>query len=449
MNVQAGSVQVTATPHRSALLQDRADQKLFVAIRCTAPYAVIQEQVTTTVVVVDISGSMNGNGGGGKSKMQLVREALHAVADGPSLTPEDRLGIVTFDIDGKVVREVHPIGDRAQLHSDIERVDLGEGTTYLLDALITARRMLANSTGTRQLVLLTDGEVFDANDCLEQVTWFSQQAIPITAVGVGSEWNQSFLTEVADRTHGQLHHMIADDDLPAPTSIRLSDLAGALSKEWNRSRRRTSTDVRLELKIPMGANIISVHKVFPNVSELPRETTISCGNLASGESMVALVDMTCPARSSGEYRMLQVIASAGLPDGSRQPFDPVDVVVNSTDDTNIVFAIDPEVQNWMQQRNIAGLLTRASDATVSVEDRRSALVQAQGMANRVANVDLGKTIRVALGDLDRSKTVRVDVAKALHVAGKTHTLDFSRGALLTPEIEAAIQQLTDPKAGQL
>jgi Ca-activated chloride channel homolog len=386
---------------------------------------------------------MNGHGGGGRSKMQLVREALTSFVDSSTLEEHDRVAIVTFDIDGKVIRELEPVGNGHDIRNDISRIDIGEGTTYMLDALITARRMLSTVTGNRQLIVLTDGECFDDRECSTEFSWFVDQSIPIVSIGLGSDWNQRFMTEMSDRTHGPLYHMIDDDDLPAPTSIKLSELASALSKEWNRSRRRTNSDVQIDIKVPKDVKINHIHKVFPTVAELPIDDVVRCGNLASGESVVVLVDIDCPPREFGDFRMMRVRPSTATDTGERLLGDPTDVVVNITDDSSQVFTIDPEVQNWMQQRNIAGLLTRASDNSVSVDDRRSALIQAQGMASRVANVDLGKTIMVALGDLDTSKTVRVDVAKALHVAGKTHTLDFARSGLITPELEVLIRQVTD------
>jgi uncharacterized protein with von Willebrand factor type A (vWA) domain len=99
---------------------------------------------SSTVLLVDLSLSMPMRGNFLAAKK--VAMALHALIS--SQFPRDFLGIVGF---GEVAREIKP--------ADLPEVswDFAYGTN-MQHAILLARRMLAKETGTKQIIMITDGE---------------------------------------------------------------------------------------------------------------------------------------------------------------------------------------------------------------------------------------------------------------------------------------------------
>jgi uncharacterized protein with von Willebrand factor type A (vWA) domain len=99
---------------------------------------------TATVLMLDVSLSMEMRGRFLAAKK--VAMALHALIS--TQYPRDYLGMVSF---GRVAREVKP-----------ERLPEAtwdfEWGTNMQHAMMLARRMLANQTGRRQIIMITDGE---------------------------------------------------------------------------------------------------------------------------------------------------------------------------------------------------------------------------------------------------------------------------------------------------
>jgi Ca-activated chloride channel homolog len=444
--VASGGISLNIKTHRGALSPNTSNQKIFAAVRCTAPFSlgVGPSQATSTVLILDTSGSMNGPAGSGtQSKMDVLRASLLELVQSVALQSNDQIGIVTFDLDAHVMRHLAPVGTSDTLRSEVATLDTGEGSTYLASAIAAARTMLEGVAGIRRVLLITDGEVFDADACRIEFGWFGQNGVPITAIGVGSDWKEQFLSEITDRTGGKPYQVITDLVATTPISVPINQIGTTLAGEWRRARLEAAQDLRLHIKIPGIVAFNAAHTVFPVVSRIEIEDgEVRCNNLMSGESTVVLIELTCPSLGEGNVRVMQVSASSADGEGGRMMTEPQDVIVEVTADATKVYSIDQEVQNWLQQRNMAGLLQKAADDSAPPDERRAALVQAQGIATRVVNVDLGKTIQIALGDLDRSKTVRVDVAKALHIGGKTHTINFSDSGSLTPELEELIRNAT-------
>ena len=59
-----------------------------------------------------------------------------------------------------------------------------------------------------RLVLLTDGETDkDERECIALADQAGTVGVPISAFGVGNEWNDKLLTDIANRSHGEVEHL--------------------------------------------------------------------------------------------------------------------------------------------------------------------------------------------------------------------------------------------------
>ena len=104
------------------------------------------EQPFTVALVIDTSGST-------RFKMEEMQDAAIAFLD--QLRPNDRVVVVSFDDDVRVLSEA--TSDRQLLRAAIRRTHTGDGTR-LYDAVdLVIRQQLSRAQGRKAIVLFTDG----------------------------------------------------------------------------------------------------------------------------------------------------------------------------------------------------------------------------------------------------------------------------------------------------
>ncbi|GLZ77670.1 hypothetical protein Afil01_24770 [Actinorhabdospora filicis] len=151
--------------------------------------------------VVDTSGSMAEPG-----RLDLVKDALHYLVD--RLGPDDSVGLVSYSTRADVLREMTPVSSRGKLHDAIDELEI-DGSTNLEDGLVTgyevAREGFREGAANR-VILLSDGLAntgsTESADILEQTKEQAGKGIALLCVGVGSEYGDALMEQLADKGDG-------------------------------------------------------------------------------------------------------------------------------------------------------------------------------------------------------------------------------------------------------
>lgn len=150
-------------------------------------------------IVIDRSTSMRG------ARMDQVRSAVLAILK--DLKPTDSASIVAFDDHAEVIVSPDQAHDMSKARARLSLLQAGGGTeiaqglTLGLDEL---HRSFARD-GVNHLVLLTDGRTYgDEELCFELADQASASGISINGVGIGSEWSDRLLDDLAARTGGNV-----------------------------------------------------------------------------------------------------------------------------------------------------------------------------------------------------------------------------------------------------
>ncbi|NUW31360.1 VWA domain-containing protein [Nonomuraea sp. SMC257] len=161
------------------------------------------------VLLLDRSGSMSG------WKMVAARRAAARIVD--TLTSNDRFAVLTFDsvveqpFEGLVEASDR---DRYRAVEHLARVD-ARGGTELLEPLREAVRLLPPAEGReRVLVLVTDGQVGNEDQILEQAGG-ALSAMRVHAVGIDRAVNAGFLGRLAGLGAGRCELVESEDRLDA------------------------------------------------------------------------------------------------------------------------------------------------------------------------------------------------------------------------------------------
>jgi Ca-activated chloride channel family protein len=263
-------------------------------------------------LAIDRSSSMRGE------KLRAVKMALHALIK--TLQPGDVLSVVAFDNRAEVIvrAEAKQIPDvmiaAVEQLSERGGTEIGWGLAKGLEEL----ERFANQPMVSHLILLTDGQTYgDEQRCLELATKAHDQGISITALGIGTEWNEELLDLIAEVSEGSADYLAGAGDI----FTALTQRVGAL-------RNTLATNVKLSMQLEGGVRIRRVTRVIPDLSELMdaapadqrwmlvREANLDIGTIpTSGQdcALALLWEILLPPNARGHYVLGQLEATYDIP----------------------------------------------------------------------------------------------------------------------------------------
>ena len=165
----------------------------------------------TTMLVIDISGSMDKN-----DKISAAQNAAKAYVD--QMRPGDQAGLITYDTHVYNVQQI--TSDKAALTSAIDGLKTGSDTA-MYDALVEAEKALANISGRKAIIVLSDGLDNQSRSTADDViNGVSESGVTISSIGFGdvattgqTGLNEAALKSLADQTGGAYGFTTASDAL--------------------------------------------------------------------------------------------------------------------------------------------------------------------------------------------------------------------------------------------
>jgi Ca-activated chloride channel family protein len=177
--------------------------------------------------------------------------------------------------------------------------------------------------------------------------------VQITALGLGAEWNEKLLDDMAEASGG--------------TSDYIADPA-AIDQFFQRAVKEAqgtaAQDARLLLRLGRDVTPRAVHRATPTIANLgyqpigENEVAVKLGDLSYGSGGSVVIDLLLPARAAGSFRIAQAELHY-LPVGAQsEQVVKQDVLLQFTSDANAP-AHDPRVMNLVEKVTAFKLQTRA------------------------------------------------------------------------------------------
>ena len=363
-------------------------------------------------LVLDRSGSMAGQ------KIRDLRQAARLTLD--RLGPDDLVSLILFDDSVDVLAAARPAADRAALLAQIERIDERGGTQMSLGLQAGLAQLRAGLGPDRvsRLLLLTDGETWDDEArCRELAQQAAALGAPITALGLGDEWNQALLTDLADLSGGNWEFIDTPDRILA-----------AFQHVVVTMQRTLVTNATLILRLVRDVRPRGVWRVRPLIDRLSaravgeRDVQVALGDLQS-EGQSVLVELSLPPRAPGDYRLAQAEVNYDVPGGGTGLKATADIVVTFT--TEAATAVNGAVMNTVERVTAFKLMTRALDEreTADAGQRTQRLRAAATRLLDAGEVQLAQEAQAAAAQLDAGQALSPQATKRLVSA--TRRLDMS------------------------
>ena len=243
-------------PLRPAVAADGATTlDLLITLRSPEQPAALQKQRPglNLALVIDRSGSMAGR------KLSYARKAARFLAG--ELTDRDRLAIVVFDDQVKVLVPSQPVRDPLPFISAINTIEAG-GSTALFDGWLAGATQVANHldpSGLNRVLLLSDGQanegLTDAAAIAAKVEGLTQRGISTSAFGLGSGFDEDLMGAIAAAGDGTLAQIESPKQLADLYASELQGLASTLGRK-----------VSLGLRAKHGAELLDVLNDLPRTS---------------------------------------------------------------------------------------------------------------------------------------------------------------------------------------
>ncbi len=373
-------------------------------------------------VVLDRSGSMYD-----ERRLEFVIEAVKFLID--NLTPEDKVSIVAFADQAKLIASPETVRDKAAAKraiDDIDLLEIGGGTQMALGMRLAIDEVKKNLTADRlnRVLVLTDGQTYEETACIDLANQNREQ-MSFSAMGVGVEFNEKLLMRIAQDSHGK-YHFIGDP----------SEIPGLFDDELQGLRAITLRNGRIDLTLSQGVQIREAFRASPEIYALgtplvgeERNVSYEIGDLEAGVPGSVLLTLVLPPRRPGPVRIGQATFHYEVPGAGERSVN-TDVTVEYTLDRTLTSKVNGRVMNLVDQVSIAKLQARAEEELKAGNvDRATRLLSnaIQG-TQRLGNVKATQALAGLMDQVKKTQTLQTKAAKttllqAQAVVRKTQMLD--------------------------
>jgi len=226
-------------------------------------------------IVVDRSTSMRGQ------RLDQLRNATLKIMNG--LSASDSTSVVAFSDRAELVVSPDQARDHAVARARLSQLQAGGGTEIaqgLRMGLGEIDRHFSRE-GINHLILLTDGRTYgDENECVQMAEVAAEQGIIIHGVGIGSDWSDRLLDDLASRTGGGVAF------LDTPEAI-----VGVMEDIFEKLGRTVASRLRLEGPVAQQVDLRSTFRLLPEPMPMGDSLPMTLGNLPRDGIVRVLLEM--------------------------------------------------------------------------------------------------------------------------------------------------------------
>lgn len=237
-------------------------------------------------LVLDISGSMSGE------KIEQARSSVLSLVD--QMRDDDRIALVTYSDTARIVQPLARVADvRQRLHAIVPAIGI-EGGTNIPAGLAAGAGSLESvpPSFAQRIVLVSDGQDTSGQPLdrtAARVRERAEQGVTLSALGVGADYDERFMSRMADAGRGNYEFLRQG-----------SQLRAFLTRELNEATRTTVDNARVAIRLPAGWSLARGYGA--EVRSDGRELTVPVGSMYAGEARRLVLDLVVnPTLAQGSH----------------------------------------------------------------------------------------------------------------------------------------------------
>jgi len=340
-------------------------------------------------LVLDRSGSMDGE------KMANMKESVGYVVD--HLSDRDLVSITIFDDQVETLVSNQVAQNRDEIKANVESI-IARGGTQISDGLragLTEVRKGYAKERVNRILLLTDGRTWDDEDAsLKLADEAGKQGIAITSIGIGDDWNEKLLLQIAERSHGNSHW------IQNPISI-----LDAFRQEVDGMQTVAATNLKATIHMSPDVRPVKIYTTVPMIADVTHKAVrngivaAELGTLDGARGQTMLLEARVPSEKAGRFRLGEVEISYDIPtEGIRAHKIKADLFVMFTENGALATKVNAEVMNLVEKVSAFKLQTRALTE-----------VEAGNIAAATQKLHAAATVFLNLGEDDLAETAEKEI----------------------------------------
>lgn len=287
-SVYAGQVQLDVAMGQPVLAAGKKNTT-YVKVGLTGFTLPRQEErpPANVVLVLDKSGSMAGD------KIQHARQAAIAALD--RLDARDIVSVIAFDQNVEVVLPATKLTDKALVQKAIERIESG-GETALFGGVSKAAaeaRKFLDRQHVNRLILLSDGQAnvgpSSPRELGELGQSFRKEGLAVSTLGLGSDYNEDLMAELARRSDGNHYYIKSASELEKVFKHEFGDVVSVVAQE-----------VSVQIKCAEGIRPVRVLGKDAEISG--QNVTVQLNQIYSEQEKSIILEVEVPSSEAGQAR---------------------------------------------------------------------------------------------------------------------------------------------------
>lgn len=380
-------VEVTCTLNKPHLPVLKTQQLVYVYVEAKADEVIAEvRNPLNLAMVLDKSGSMEGD------KIANLRQAAKNLVD--LLAADDFVSITAFSDRVFKIAPSQLASDKQALKMTIDSIRDGGGTA-MSGGMRQGMHELEKQLGAdrvHRMLLLTDGQTFgDEKECLKLGTDMGGKGIVIQAMGLGEDWNEDLLEEVAKASGGDADFIEKPDEINA-----------FFQEAVQRMQAGVVQNAHLILRLVNGVVPRQVWRVTPLIENLgykpvsEQDVQVDLGEIDKDQGVALLVELLVAPRPEGTFRVAQAEVNYDVPAlslfGEKAR---ADIMLSLTADPDLSKQYDAQTMNLVEKVTAFKLQTRALNAA-KAGDTQEASRQLRAAATRLLQVGEKKLAEAAI-----------------------------------------------------
>jgi Ca-activated chloride channel family protein len=273
-----------------------------------------------------------------------------------TLTPQDIVSLVIFDDTVSVVVPATHATDKTALLAKVDTIMEAGGTAMSLGLQAGEAELQKNIHGDylSHMLVLTDGQTWGDEDACRSIAHsMGDQQMSLTALGLGAEWNEQLLDDLATATGGTSDYIAEPESIESYFERTLQTAQGVAVR-----------NARLLLRLVRDVTPRAVYRALPSIANLgykpigPNEVSVSLGDLTYDQGGSVVVDLVVPTRAPGSFRIAQAELHYTPVGTTTDEMIKQDVLLDFTTDAAEA-AYNPRVMNLVEKVTAFKLQTRA------------------------------------------------------------------------------------------
>lgn len=372
-------------------------------------------------LVLDRSKSMDG------SRLERVKIAAQKIIE--NLSEKDTLSVVTFNDRPTVIIPPTPVteNDKPDLRARVSMMRAKGGTEIFkgLQSGVTQNLEGFGNRNVNHIILLTDGHTYgDQERSMELAKKVSRQGIAISALGLGQDWNDKFLDELASSTGGTTTFVKNSRAVVDFMDDYVRNLSKAFAERLVMSV-ATDPDVTLEMAF----------KLAPSPQPLTlNDGMLPLASLQIHRPIMVLFQFQMPSNMKVGFRSIaRLVANGDILQSQHQAFHAVSDLSIEVTETPPMDDPPPAIMDALSKLTLYRLQEKAQ-AALERGDVEEATRRLENLATRL--LEIGEE---SLANQTLSEVNYIHQTHQL-TAGGQKTLKYNTRALMTAGLSRALSQ---------